>query len=170
MADYGPMPHIKGGGAKHDTVRTGAVDALSTRMQYLKQIVTMLLGTAVGAPITKVVTGKQALAAGTTLVTATGSVFIKAVHMKKLTADETDIATLTLTSDDAVSLNLLLRKENDAGVGFGDFVAFGSRIFQVGWVLATGKTLKLVSDVDGQIAGYHVVVEAYALSEGASLA
>ena len=159
-------------GRKADTAATGAVGTTKSIAAYLKQIVTLLLGTAIGAPLHTAVAGVRVLMAGATIVTATGSVFIKAVHLKKLTTSESSgVTSFRLRTDDTVSLSMLLYKADGSLVRGEDFSGGSSFVFDVGWILSTTKILKLLSGgSDGQAAGYQVIVEAYALTEGASLA
>ena len=166
-----PMANIRAGGKMNVAAATGVVSFLKTRMAYIKQIVTLLLGSAPGAPLHTVVAGVKTTVAGATIITATGTVFIKAVHVKKLTSDETNIGTLSVISDDTVPLNLLLRKKDGDLVVAADFTTNASYVFDVGWVLATTKILKLASDVAGEVTnGYQIHVECYALTESASVA
>jgi hypothetical protein len=106
-----------------------------------------------------------------TILTATGTVFVKAVHLKKLTTDEASVTSLTLVTNDTVPLNLLLRKEDGTELVAADFTASTSWTFLVGWQIATTKVLQLKSGgSNGQAAGYQVHVEAYAVTENASIA
>jgi len=158
-------------GRKADAAATGAVGTTKSIAAMIKQAVTLLLGTAIGAPLHTVAAGIQSTMSGTTIVTATGSVFIKAVHLKKLTTSESGVTSFRLLTNDTVALAMLLYKPDGALVTAADFPGGASFVFDVGWVLSTTKALKLLSGgSNGQAAGYQVIVEAYALSEGASLA
>ena len=162
----------QGIGRKADTAAT-AVGTTASIIAMLKYVANLLNGTrlSVGSPITLVAAGKKAQGGGTIIATATGSVLIKTVHIKKLTTDETTIASLSLVTDDAVPMALTLRKGDGSALAFGDFITSASFAFPVGWVLATGKILKLKSNVNGEVTnGYQIHVVAEALSEAASLA
>lgn len=160
-------------GRKADTAAAGAVTTQDTLVAYVKQAVNLLLGTGVGSLLTLVKAGaRPGTGNGVTVLTATGTVFVKAVHFKKLTSDETNLGAggMWLNSDDTVPLNLQLRLPNGNPVAHTDFTANTSYTFDVGWQLATGKLLRLASSTQGQLNGYQIHVEAYAVTEGASIA
>jgi hypothetical protein len=124
----------------------------------------------VGEPLSITITGKKATSAGTTLATATGSVFIRSIQMKKLTSNETSVSTFTLTSTDTQALNLLLRKLNGDPATYTLFTTNTSYVFPVNWILTDGKVLKLASDVNGESTnGYYVTIDCYALTPNASI-
>ncbi len=160
-------------GRKADTAAT-AVGTTASLLAMVKYVANLLNGTRarIGQILTLVAAGKRPASAGVTVATATGTVFIKNVHLKKLTADETSLGAggLWLTTDDTVAMNLQLRKGDGTPMVHTDFTTNASWTFPVNWQLATTKVLKIHSTTQGQAAGYQIHVEAVAVTENASIA
>lgn len=157
------------------TVATGAIAGTKSMMAYIKQIVTLLLGTSPGAPIViqSATTITPATAAVDLTGNAAGTVLIEEIAVQKITGVEANAVTsYILSSNDTVPLKLVLHKNNDPldPLVAADMNAVGSRYScRVNWVLSTTKKLQVATTGVNGTAGYIWTVKAKALTEGATL-
>ena len=158
-------------------VAGGAVSSTRSVTSYVKQIVNLLLGTAVGTTFAfvKNYTTGQVTTGGVTLATATGTVFIRSVKVQgnAVTASSTG---LVLTSNDATNPLCQTLMTGGTAAIFLDMLNGGvadrfNPAVGVGHQLATTKVLTLKA-LTASLActGCQVIVEAVRLTEGATLA
>ncbi|MFH1634570.1 MAG: hypothetical protein ABIG63_11270 [Chloroflexota bacterium] len=162
-------------GLKADTAATGAVGTTKSIVAYLKQLVTDLLtliaGTAIGMPfsITKTLTPTTA---GTTLVTATGSMLIDEISIQAIAGETTGITDIFVTTNDTIALKQALRKEDGQPIQLADISTAGKRYNQkVNHVMLTTKVMTLWSTgANGTASNYYVTVTGRRYTAGATLA
>jgi len=162
-----------GVGRKADTAGTGAVGTTKSLFGYIKQLVTLLLGSQPGA--LKVIHKGSTITPGTSAVdltgTASGAMYIENVSVQKITANQAaGLTSLALISDDTAALNLVFKRADGQPLQTAELVVGSRWTVPVNWKLATGKKLQAITTGTNGTAGYLWTIEARALDEGATLA